>query len=201
MNKLFTVAASCFFAAISISCDNENKTLGTDNAIILNEGKKIAQNSFKTLSSELKKAIKESGAVGGIKVCNTKAMPLTDSLSVFFGVEIKRTSLKIRNESNMPDSMESKVLNDWMADMSNSVALEPKILEKENDKIVFLSPIIMKPICLTCHGNRSQIPPVVKAKLMRYYPNDDAIEYKEGDLRGAWVITFPKDYFSKKDLK
>jgi hypothetical protein len=44
-------------------------------------------------------------------------------------------------------------------------------------------------MCTACHGSTEQITPSVKAKLEQMYPNDKAVDYKPGDLRGAVVVT------------
>jgi hypothetical protein len=44
-------------------------------------------------------------------------------------------------------------------------------------------------MCTACHGTPEQISPEVKAKLDQLYPNDKAVNYKPGELRGAVVVT------------
>ena len=44
-------------------------------------------------------------------------------------------------------------------------------------------------MCTACHGSPDQISPEVKAKLAELYPNDKAVNYKLGELRGAVVVT------------
>jgi hypothetical protein len=55
----------------------------------------------------------------------------------------------------------------------------------------YAKPILMQPMCLSCHGNSEQISAEVKAKLSELYPNDKAINYEAGQLRGAVVLTRP----------
>ena len=42
-------------------------------------------------------------------------------------------------------------------------------------------------VCLTCHG--ADIEPDLKAEIDRIYPNDQAIGFTLGELRGAFTIT------------
>jgi hypothetical protein len=42
-------------------------------------------------------------------------------------------------------------------------------------------------VCQTCHG--VEIAPPVSAKIRELYPQDQAIGFKTGDLRGAFTIT------------
>jgi hypothetical protein len=47
-----------------------------------------------------------------------------------------------------------------------------------------------KIVCLKCHG--SEIDPKIVAKLDELYPEDKAVGYKQGDIRGAFYVTMPK---------
>ncbi|CAN8142334.1 hypothetical protein THIOSC15_340039 [uncultured Thiomicrorhabdus sp.] len=49
-----------------------------------------------------------------------------------------------------------------------------------------MKPVMTGGLCLTCHGTAKQIPEGVKAKLADLYPNDKAIDYSEGQVRGAF---------------
>jgi hypothetical protein len=62
----------------------------------------------------------------------------------------------------------------------------------ENRKIVYYKPIrIAMPACLKCHGSAEKdIDPKTLAIIRQKYPDDLATNYKEGDLRGLWKITF-----------
>jgi hypothetical protein len=51
--------------------------------------------------------------------------------------------------------------------------------------------IAIQPMCLTCHGPADSISEGVKASLRVDYPLDQATGYRDGELRGAVVITRP----------
>ena len=42
-------------------------------------------------------------------------------------------------------------------------------------------------LCLQCHG--TAIAPELAEKLSELYPEDKATGYREGDMRGAFVVT------------
>ena len=45
--------------------------------------------------------------------------------------------------------------------------------------------------CLLCHGSDTDVPDAVKAAISEHYPYDKAMDYKAGDIRGAWSIKIP----------
>jgi hypothetical protein len=51
--------------------------------------------------------------------------------------------------------------------------------------------LIAGPVCLNCHGPTEQLGTDVKAVLETFYPNDRAIGYRLGDLRGAVSVKIP----------
>ena len=49
----------------------------------------------------------------------------------------------------------------------------------------------MQANCLVCHGTINETVTIKMDSIIKsLYPNDKAIEYSEGDLRGIWSITF-----------
>ena len=45
--------------------------------------------------------------------------------------------------------------------------------------------------CLKCHGTFDQIGPGVAEAVQEFYPYDEAMGYKKGDIRGAWSVKIP----------
>jgi len=200
------LAITIFSSLMMISCNNGNestkkdvteKTEAVADSVIIKKGKSIAMGTFKVLGGKLKAAIKSGGPVAGIDICSSEASKLTDSLSTVYNVTIKRTSLKYRNDNNAPKNSEKEILENWQKNIDAGNIIKPNIIRNKNNEITFVAPIKIKHQCIVCHGSDDYVSSDVRLKLKKHYPNDKARNYSEGDLRGAWVITFPKDYFSK----
>jgi len=174
----------------------EKTTVEVADSTVIKKGKSIAMSTFKILNSKLKYAIKSGGPVAGIGVCSSEAMKLTDSISKVYNVSLKRTSIKYRNEKNAPTDSEKSILELWQTQIDASKPIKPSIVRNDN-VITFIAPIKLKQQCIVCHGSNDFVSPDVRQKIKEHYPTDLARNYKKGDLRGAWVITFPKDYFKK----
>ena len=159
----------------------------------LSQGKKIAQASFKTLSSQLQMAMAEGGISNAVTYCNVEAYPLTDSLKTEFGVvALKRATDQPRNAKNLASDKEENQLDLWKDEKAQGKKLKPVVVPHDNDQIVFYAPITMKGQCLTCHGEVEAMG-ADYAEIKKLYPNDQATGYSLGDLRGMWSITFQKD--------
>ena len=157
------------------------------------KGKEIATNSFLELSTQLTEQMKVGGPAQAIPFCNQKAMPITNQLSEKFEATIKRTSNKLRNEQNAPSEKELDILDEFHKMKIEGKQLTPIVELDAANKKHFYAPIIMKPNCLVCHGTINETVNIKTDSIIKsLYPNDKAIGYAEGDLRGIWSITFDK---------
>ena len=154
-------------------------------------GDKIAMASFESLSGNLKAAASTGGIANAIQFCNMNALPLTDSLSKTFNAKIKRSSLKLRNLGNQPDSLEAYMLDLYAQILKMKKPMVGKTLLTNNNDVRYFAPIILKSQCLKCHGVIGQdVKNETYAIIKEHYPNDAAVDFKEGDLRGIWSINF-----------
>ncbi len=149
-----------------------------------------------TLVGELQAAMKAGGPTNAIEVCNTNATAIAAGLSKKNGLQIGRTSLKIRNPKNAPDAWETKVLKGFetrKAKGEDPAALEHSEVVTHHGKKEFrymkALPVTPGMPCPVCHGEK--IEPAVLAKLQQLYPQDKATGYKVGDLHGAVTIRQP----------
>ena len=188
--KLMPMATILLFIACGSA--NQDSEFNADEAQpYLEQGEAITRVAFKTLSTNLKMAMTRGGVEEAAGFCNMAAQPITDSLSEAHGVIIKRTSLKLRNPENKPDNIEQTVLEMFATLDDMGKKIEPKILLDSDDKVRFFAPIMVKSQCLVCHGVTGQSLTEENYTFIKsHYPEDQAINYNENDLRGIWSITF-----------
>jgi hypothetical protein len=157
-------------------------------------GNAIALSTKKTLGKNLQNAMQNGGVENAIDFCNLNAMPLVDSLSQYFGAEIRRVSIKVRNQLDLPNDLEQELLDAYAYQWKDSLALQANVQALENDTYLFTKPILIdNALCLSCHGSiengmLKETDDFIKSK----YPADSATGYQLGDLRGMWSIVIPK---------
>ncbi|APQ16076.1 Tll0287-like domain-containing protein [Maribacter hydrothermalis] len=167
-----------------------NKTSLINDSIFLEKGKNYAQSTQKILGKNLMASLQKNGAVGAVEFCNEKAYPLTDSMAVVHNAKIKRVSDKPRNANNQASENELEYIEFFKSKINNKESYEP-IVENNNGKINYYSPIVTNTMCLNCHGiPETNIDPKVTQILNDRYPYDQATGYKENEVRGIWSITF-----------
>jgi hypothetical protein len=147
---------------------------------------------FKQLSSRLLEAMGSGGPVAAIEVCSQEAPRIAVRVGEDHGVKIGRTSFKLRNSKNAPP--------EWVTPLIESRPTEPQFAELPDKHTGALFPIMLKVQCLACHGPKDQIADNVQAELTRLYPDDQAVDFNEGDLRGWFWVDVP-DHASTSQSK
>lgn len=179
----FAVASSPAMAADPMAGDSDR----------LREARAQATELGRKLKAQLEGAMKAGGPEAALSVCNTVAPGIAAEQSQTFRGRVGRTALKVRNTANAPSPSEAKVLERFVRDVSNGAdasALEHSEIVEENGRRQFLYmkaiPMLEMP-CAACHG--TQVRPELLGKIRDLYPNDKAIGFKPGEIRGAFSIT------------
>lgn len=162
-----------------------------DKKAAVQEAKKITKAFGGALKKELKTAMKAGGPINALDVCNTKATPIANDAAKEFNATISRVSLKNRNPDNVPNDWQKAVLEDFDARAAKGESVKKmgfsEIVEHDGKKqLRFMKALPTGGVCLECHG--SSIEADVLAKITELYPEDNAIGYEKGQVRGAVVI-------------
>jgi len=139
------------------------------------------------LKARLVATLQDEGAVAAIDVCSIEAPAIAAAVSSQSGLDVGRTSLKVRNPANAPDPRERAVLTEWQQALAAGTAAEDLPVHVETgDEFLWMKPIALEGPCLTCHGKDLAAP--VASAIAERYPEDRATGYALGDLRGAFVV-------------
>lgn len=198
---------SLFLLVSMVGCSQQHEAPTDDKPVaieliqIKEEGSKITSQAFSTLSSNLQQAMSDGGVAHALRFCNVEALPLTDSLSENYGVEIRRASHRPRNQDNRADSLELASIQKYISTLKAGGELKPYTY-RSNTGALFHAPIrIMGQLCLNCHGRPgSDISEKDLEIIKKLYPKDEATGFAMGELRGIWSVSFPKAYVDSLSL-
>ncbi len=162
--------------------EEQKKQMRTTAADFMDELKGILLNQVQT-----------NGVVSALDVCSDTARVLTNEFGLQRGVFIKRVSVKNRNTNNFPDDYEKNVINSFNKILQNKKLDEKTeqaelVKEGEFTYLRYMKPILIQPVCLNCHGSEYTMLEEVSSLIAERYPDDKALDYKPGDLRGAVSI-------------
>lgn len=189
--RFYSLIAAIAVYAASFSCQwNENSLSEAEKKEYREQGMPAIQATFKTLSGELMQAMKRGGVKEAIPYCQLSAYPLTDSIARKQGVELKRAAVRYRNPENKATAREAEVYARYQEQIQNGQSPKP-VVERYEGVVSMYAPIVLQGQCVSCHGKvgegiTTENYEIIKAK----YPDDRAVNFAPGDLRGIWHVTF-----------
>ncbi len=166
-----------------------------DSAKYLELGDELVSTTRQKISTTLAEAMEKGGVKYAAQFCNLVAYPIVDSLSKVHNARIRRVSDKPRNPKDAMDDEEQKVFAMFAAQLQQPDAeIKPILMQHSDGSVGYYTPIkISMPTCLKCHGEVGKdVKPEDYAEIKKLYPNDNAVGYKQGDLRGMFSIRFTK---------
>jgi len=190
MKTIFSI--NLLILILIISCGEKNQEV----QITENQKKEMRENASEfmgQLKSILIKQIKSEGTLSAVAVCADTAQVLTNNFGLKKGVYIKRVSFKNRNKHSAPDEFEARILKEFEqikkeGKLTSDTEHFEIIIENDYQYLRYMKPIKIGAACLKCHGNEEKISTEVKRLITKRYPEDKAVGYKIGGLRGAVSI-------------
>lgn len=137
---------------------------------------------FASLSARLMEAM-GTGPADAIAVCQREASEIAAKVSADHQVKIGRAGVRLRNTTNQAPH--------WAKPWIEALTEEPQFAVLSNQSAAALLPIKLQPMCVMCHGPVDQILPEVKKQLVDRYPDDRAVGFQVGDLRGWFWVEMP----------
>jgi hypothetical protein len=200
MAKIVSITALLVFASLTSACVQNPATNQAAQYSVseetLAETRAVAKQLSMELAGRLKKEISENGPASAVDVCNMAAPEIASTLSQKNNWQVGRVGTRVRNSLNQPNAWQHAALTTF----AEKAAKGEKFEQMETHSVTmadgrpmlrYAKAIGLQPMCVVCHGKADQIPSSVKARLQEKYPNDLAIDYSPGELRGAVVILRP----------
>ena len=141
--------------------------------------------------SDLQEALRlglTKGPVEAIGACSLQAPEIAKALAQD-GVSLGRSSHRLRNAANSPPEWVSPVLEAYVDDSADRA---PRVVPLPDNRFGYVEPILIKPLCLTCHGE--VLAPDVAERINELYPEDRATKFNDGDFRGVFWVEFPAEH-------
>ncbi|HRO76099.1 MAG TPA: DUF3365 domain-containing protein [Crocinitomicaceae bacterium] len=182
LNSIIVLLAVGFLFACN---SNKPQTLSEENkTALMLLGDSISTEMQNVLLLNVATAIQQGGTDYAVEFCNVNALSITDSVALKHKTFIQRLSDKNRNPANAVNSqMDSLAWKKIKTDKTDFVT------QDEQGDVYYYKPIMLgMPACIKCHGGKEDISESTQKLIAEKYPNDKALDYKLGDLRGMWKI-------------
>lgn len=188
-------------SVLVFACEQKNETIehGTEVEVVENtfdwakikaDADSISVYAQSTLMKNVAMAIEKGGTEFAVEFCNTKAIPLTDSVAGSHHAMIQRITDRNRNpENNLKTDLDKSIF----AAFSESQSLKDSLVDDSGHYVYYKRINLAMPTCVKCHGNpESDIEINTYTKIKTLYPSDLATGYAQGDFRGLWKISIEK---------
>jgi hypothetical protein len=159
----------------------------------------ITKQAFEALSNVLMLQIKSGGHAAAVRFCNEQALPMTEALAAQHGIAINRIATRYRNPANAANAYEQALLAEWEPQVRSLEKPAPRLLNAGDSLHWYAAITISNPRCLDCHGLLAEgdLFPETQAAIKALYPNDKAVNFELGDLRGLWKISYPRSFVAQ----
>ena len=148
---------------------------------------KLVGQFSRALMGTLRAAINENGPAYALQICQQRA-PGIVAAHATDGWSIKRVSERWRNAMDRPDTTEVAILA-MFADPGTRDGYLTNWSGPDTARVFrYYKKIMVKQMCLQCHGDLQTFDLDLYKKVKVAYPYDKATGYKEGDLRGMFVV-------------
>lgn len=173
----------------TLSLALDANTTASGEMTVKQEGVKYIKLLGGTLKSELQTHMKaDKTGLAAMGFCSAKAADITKEVNKKLPAyaSVRRTALKTRNENNLPDALDIKMMKAYEASITAKtfLSIDIKVVKEGNTTRVY-KPLVTQSICLKCHG--SNISKEIQMQISSNYPKDKAVGFKEGSLRGMIV--------------
>lgn len=194
-----TITGIILFLIVFVGCGGEEPTskpadnqqapsMAAEEQLYTNAASHLVDQFSHSLMSTLMAALNDNGTAYAVRVCQIRAQELVASHSTDTW-SVKRVSDKWRNINDRPDTLDIKVLKEFSDPSTKDDFLVNWTGPDSARTFHYYRKITMKPMCLQCHGDLQSVDLGLWKEIRVAYPYDKATGYKEGDLRGMFVVS------------
>jgi hypothetical protein len=140
---------------------------------------------LETLTTEISKG----GPASAVDVCRDVAQEIAATAARESGVDLGRTSDRLRNPENAPREWAREIVAENAG--TKAADASPHVVDL-GDRVGVLRPIGVIEMCTACHGTDRTLDPQARARIAAAYPQDRATGFEIGDLRGWMWAETPK---------
>jgi hypothetical protein len=137
---------------------------------------------------ELTDALSEGDAAQAMGSCHIDSRLIT-LLLARGGVGAGRTSHRLRNPANQPPRWAEAIVETYAGRRSRDV--DGFVIDLGYTMGV-LRPISQQPVCANCHAPLDHLSEPVRLAIATRYPHDQAVGFREGEVRGWFWVELPK---------
>lgn len=162
----------------------------------LDRARAAAQAFGAELKGTLLETMRNDGPEHAVTVCQSAAPSIATRVGETHGVRIGRVTLpqKNRNKDNEAQGWQLDALQAMQRAVDGGASAAEQVFAQQDNlpegtRFRMMRGLETEGLCTTCHG--TSVSPSVLAAIDAHYPDDGAVGFKEGDLRGGLWVEVP----------
>jgi hypothetical protein len=109
-------------------------------------------------------------------------------------IELRRTSLRVRNPANAPDAADRAALERIQRQLEQGDPVDNLLVQRVTlpgmaPEWRVYRPLVTLKLCLDCHGRTETLAPGVAETLQVFFPADKAVDYRDNEWRGLFRVS------------
>ena len=182
------------FLSCGPSSSSESDATAADIQQAYDAGRRISTLAQATLLSQVGQALAEGDAAHAVRFCNVEASAVVDSLNRAHNCTVHRLTPRRRNPANKIESSYDRIAWNSFRSAKPADNADTVLLDRGVTPVYYKPIFIASELCLQCHGSRStQIALSTLETIDSLYPEDAAVNYVLGDLRGMWKVAYVEE--------
>lgn len=141
------------------------------------------------LRRELQNALEKGGPAFAIQSCHVDVVGIIRRIERNKNIRAGRTSDRLRNPANAPRPWAAPLVQTFAGRRAREV---DGFVVDLGATVGVLRPIAEQPLCASCHGPVQDIATPVRSALSSRYPDDRAVGFADGEIRGWFWVEVPK---------
>jgi len=139
--------------------------------------------------AELSRDMDQGGVALAVRTCHVDTTSVAYRIAKQEGIQVGRTSDRLRVPTNVPKPWAAPIVAQYAGRRAADVEGFAVDL---GDRVGVLRPMVERPLCQACHGDRDALDPRVRHELDDRYPRDRALFFRPGEVRGWFWAEVPK---------
>jgi len=194
MSRIRLVVIACALAILPAGAQAPSKVWSIENAprewrVPVSRADLVVVSLQQALLAELTEELEKGGPGHAIDVCHLEATGVAYRIAREQNIATGRTSDRLRNPTNAPRPWAAPIV---AAHAGRKASKVNGFVVDLGDRLGVLRPIAHQPVCGNCHGPADRLNPAVRAALAERYPADQALGFRDGEIRGWFWVEIPK---------
>ncbi len=189
MSRIAALGLACVMMFTAWGCEKPGEVFPEVNEDLPLAGEKVLTKLKAGFDVGLKEALKSDGKLEGAHTTNDAKAAKTDGVSAI-NLKFGRTSSRLRNPANAIPTWAVRTIKELDNLKTHKLEKSTYLFDVGKGRRGYIEAIGLAIECIRCHGLDSALGEGMKKRVEGEFPEDKAMGYKGGQLRGWYWLEY-----------